>query len=101
MGRRIGKHLGLDVTTEQVVRGLQRLDRQGGTEGLYLWDIEVRHADVAHFAIGNQLGQCLRRLLERRGEVGPVHLVEVDVVGRQGARRLDSTPSRIHAGLAS
>ena len=44
---------------------------------------EVRVADVAHLARADELVHRAERLLDRRDAVGPVVLVEVDVVGAE------------------
>ena len=79
----IGEDLGLDVAAEQVVRGLQGFGRHGDPEGLHLPGVEVRHAGVPDLALGDQPGERLRGLIKGRAGIGPVHLVQVDVVGAE------------------
>jgi hypothetical protein len=83
-GRR--RHLGLDGAPGPVVQGLQVPTGRVALKTSIGGNVEVRHADVADLAVGNQLGQGLRSLHERRGGVRPTHLVQTDVVGGQGAR---------------
>ena len=87
-----GDHLALDVAVEQGVPVLHRdepleaLGRRGPGRVRDLPPVEVRAADVAHLALVDQLGQRSERLRDRRHVVGPVQLVEVDVVGLQPAQ---------------
>ena len=81
--------LALQVAPDHGVVGLQRGDpRQPAPLGdpLRLGHPPrrpVRHADVAHQALAHQLVQRLHGLLDRRGPVGAVDLVEVDMVELQ------------------
>jgi len=79
----VGQHLVLDLATEQVVGRLHCLHRQGPGELGHLWCVVVGHANVADLAFGDELPQGARRLGDRNLRVGPVHLVQVDVVDAQ------------------
>ncbi len=48
-----------------------------------LCSIDVRAADLAHLAFGNEFGQGTHRLGHRRSTVGSVVLVVIDVVGAE------------------
>src|SRR2546426_1266364 len=79
----VGKDAFLDVATEQVVWRLKSLDRRGRAELLHLRRVEVGDADVANLAGRLQLGQYARRFREGNLRVGPVDLVDIDVVHAQ------------------
>ena len=98
---RVGEQLGLDIPSEQVVRRLHRLHRARPRELGHLSRVEVRDADVADLAF-------VHELLKRRGglgkghlRVGPVHLVDVDVVDFERAQAvLDSAAKPGGTGIA-
>ena len=76
----------LDIPPEQVIRRLERVDRANLLERGHLAGVVVRHADVANLANADELVERLRRLGDRCGRIGPVDLVEVDVVGAERAQ---------------
>ena len=101
VGLGVGKHRFLDGPVEEVVGRLERLDRQGGAEGLHLLGGEVRHADVAHLAVGDERGQGAGGLLEGSRRVGPMDLVEIDGFGSQRPQALlDPVPDPFRAGVS-
>lgn len=71
-----------------MVRGLKRLDGPPLREVVDLLDVEVRHADVPDLALLDELLERTRRFGERDVRVGPVDLVEVDVVELERAQAL-------------
>jgi hypothetical protein len=71
-----------------VVRGLKRLDGQPTGEGVDLLDVEVRRSDVPDLALLDELLERARRFRERDIRIGPVDLVEVDVVELERAQAL-------------
>ena len=77
---RVWKDRRLDVTSEEVVRRLQRLHLQRAAEFIHLRGVEVGHPDVADLSGRHEIGQCAGGRREGRLRVGPVDLVEVDVV---------------------
>ncbi len=97
---RVGKDLRLDVSVQEMIRGLQGLHGQALSEGIHLCDVTVRHADVTDLASGNQLGQRVGRLFERRVGVWPVHLVEVDVVRVERAMERGEIASTVDVDVA-
>ena len=79
--------LGLDVAGPQRVLGLQggdRLDGVGAADGV---GAGFGQAEVQHLALGDQLGDRARGLLDRRARVDAVLVVQVDVVGAEAAQR--------------
>ena len=83
MSLRVRQDRLLNLAPEEVVRRLQRLDRNRGAKGLHLGGVEVRDPDVAHLPLGDELCEGAGRFLEGRGRIRPVHLVQVDVVGAE------------------
>ena len=73
----------LDVRAEQVIGRLERVDRANLLEGGHLAGVVVRHADVAGLANADELVERLCRLGNGRRGIGPVDLVEVDVLRSQ------------------
>ena len=94
----VGKDRGFDVSTEQVVWRLQRFDGQGLAELIHLVGVEVGHSDVTDLSRGHQFIQRACRHLEGGVGIGPVDLVEVDVVAAEGLEAfLDSLPNPFRA----
>src|SRR6185503_4306360 len=83
----------LDLTVEQRVRRLQRLDRRDRLGAAQLPDREVRGADVTDEAFVLQLGEGRPALLELLVRDREVDLVEVD--------RLDAEAAQAGLALAS
>ncbi len=79
--RCVRKNLPLDVAVEHVVRRLVGLDRAKLGELGHLLRAVVRHARVPDLPLAYQIGEDAAGLLSGRLRVGPVHLVEIDVVG--------------------
>ena len=88
------QQVGFDIAPEDVIARLVAVE--AGEAGLIgrgerqpqLPGAVVGRAGVADFAPAAQVVERLHRLLDRRVAVGPVQLVEVDVVGLQAAQRL-------------
>src|SRR5215207_9642601 len=82
----VGQDLLLYVAPEEVVGRLQGVELAALLELGHLLLVEVRDPDVADLALLHKLLQRPRGLREGHLRVGPVHLVEVYVVGAQGAQ---------------
>ena len=96
----VRQDLALDLPAEQVVGRLQGLDRAGARELGHLRDVEVGDADVADLALVDERAQRLGGLGERRRRIGPVHLVEVDVLDAEILEALLHTaPHEARAGV--
>src|ERR1700722_17446617 len=92
----------LDLATEQVIRRLQSLNRKRRGELRHLPGVVVGHANVADLALGDQFAQRARRLGGRHGRVGPMHLVQVDVVHAQhGQAGVDSSAQPFRTCVAN
>jgi hypothetical protein len=74
-----------DVATEQVIRRLEGIDRANLLERRHLAGVVVRDADEPDLALADELVERLRGCADRRGRVGPVDLVDVNVVGAEGS----------------
>src|SRR5439155_22449786 len=89
-----GDDLELDGPRAQVVEALlrddaeQMPDRGAGVRLRELPGREVAAADVEHLAGPDELVHRLPELVEGRGAVDVVHLVEVDVVGAEAPEAL-------------
>jgi hypothetical protein len=66
-----------------VVRRLKGLHPPVPSELVHLLGVVVRDADVPDLALPHQVLEDPCRLLRRRPQVGPVDLVQIDVVGTQ------------------
>ena len=81
------QNLHLDVARQNAVLRLQadqRLPTFCGDDQTRLDDLRggpVRHADVAHLALPDEVVQRAQRFFERRRVVVAMHLIQVDVVG--------------------
>ncbi len=69
---------------------------------LDLREAEVRHADVARLALPHDVVKRAHRLVERRIRIGPVHEIDVDMVGTQPPQALvdrgeDARPAAVAA----
>ena len=53
---------------------------------LHLIGTVVRHADVADLSLADQLVERLGRFLGRRTQVGPVNLIDINVIGSKVAQ---------------
>src|SRR5262249_43416303 len=84
----IGQDLFFDITPEQVVGRLQRVDLSRLLEFPHLVDVKVRDAYEADLAFRYESHHGLGRFLERRARIGPVELVEIDVVDSQVSQAL-------------
>jgi len=65
----------LDLALEQVVGWLDGIETGCGTKALHLCGRKIADADGADFTLLAQVRQRPSRLLDRRLEVGPVHLI--------------------------
>ena len=83
VGETVRQHVVLDLPTEQVIGRLQRLNRQRRGEFGHLLGVVIRDADMADLALDDQIAQRTRRLGHWYRRIGPMHLVQVDVVDTQ------------------
>src|SRR5229473_1592461 len=77
---------GFDSAFEQVVGWLQHMQRRNAAKPLHLADRKVAHADGADFPLLEQRVHCFRGLLDRNQWVGPMNLVDVNVIGSKPAQ---------------
>src|ERR671934_703099 len=76
------------------------MQRRNATESLHLPNTEIADADGADLALLEQGVHGLRGFLDRHQRIGPVHLIDVDVLGSQPPQRIlnllqDSRAARI------
>lgn len=76
----------LDSAAEQAVRDLVGLHRPRARELRHLGGAEVGDADVANLAFVDELVERRGGFGERNVRVGPVHLIEIDVVDSERAQ---------------
>src|SRR5713226_2175582 len=88
----IGKDLRLDAALEYVIRRLQTVERRYLPETLHLLYREVADADRADPAKIIETAQRLGRPLDGDQRIGPVHLVEINIVGAQARQRIPDFP---------
>ena len=77
----IGEDVGLDAALEQIIGRLQHMQRCHPAEALHLPDREIADADGADLALLEQGAHGLCGFLDRHQRIGPVNLVDVDVIG--------------------
>src|SRR5215831_8930288 len=103
----VREHFPLDLAEEQVVPRLYAVEagqpqRLGPADGSHeLIDEEVRAADVADLPLVDQVVEGAEGLIDRRLEVVPVELVEVDVVGLQAPQGGLDGGEDVLAGVAA
>src|SRR5437879_4092065 len=73
----VGKNLRFDRSFEEIVRGLQHVQRRDGAESLHLRDREIADADGPDLSLLIQRSHHVCRFLHRRQRVRPVDLVDV------------------------
>ena len=83
----------LDVAAPQRPLALQRGDRVHGGGATDRVDRRLGQAEVAHLALGDELGHRPDGLLDRHVEVGAVLVVEVDVVDAEPAAATPRSPT--------
>ena len=82
-----------DVATPDRPLALHGGDRVDGDGGAQLVGRHLREAEMAHLARRDEFGHRADGLLDRHGQVAPVHVVEVDDVGLQPVEALvDALP---------
>ena len=97
----VREDLVLDLAAEDVVGRLERVDPTVALEVGRLVRAEIGDPHVARLALGDELLERGGRLLEWGVRVGPVDLVEIDVVGAELPEALlDSLPQPIGARVA-
>ena len=96
----VGQDLRLDPATEQVVGRLQGLHRRVSANSAICAASKFETPTWRILPVVDELLERSGGLRERDLRVGPVHLVEVDVVDFERAQA-SSTPLRSHSGLES
>ena len=79
----VREDLALHPAIEHVPAVLRDVDATDAHAGFDVCLLEVRHTDEAGLARLHDVVERLHRLLERRLAIGPVHDVDVDVVGTE------------------
>src|SRR5262249_24867015 len=82
----IGEDVGLDPALEQIIGRLHHVQRRNAAEALHLPSREIADTDGADFALLEQSVHRLRGLLDGHPGVGPVNLVDIDVIGAKAAQ---------------
>ncbi len=91
----------LDLALEQIIGGLHRLEGRSGAEAVHLRRTEITDPDRPDLSLTAKVIERPRRLLERHGFVGPMHLINVDDIGLQPAQRiLELLPKLLRRGVA-
>src|SRR5258706_10286961 len=82
----IGQDIGFDAALEQIIRRLQHMKRRDAAKLLHLHDRKIADPDGADFSLEMQLVHHLCRFFDPNQRVGPVNLINVDVVGSKSAQ---------------
>src|SRR6266404_351891 len=88
VGTTVRQDVHLNGAFEKVVGRLQHVQWGHLAEALHLGNREVAHADGADFPLPVKRAHGLGGFLHRHQRVGPMDLVDVDVVGTQAAQRI-------------
>src|SRR4029079_14351862 len=102
--RAIRQDIGLERTFEKLIGRLHNVQRRNAAELLHLRNRVIADADRADLALLVERQHCLCGLIDRDQRLGPMHLIDVDVVGPQPAQRVlalahDSLAARIAKNL--
>ena len=62
--------------------------RAGQEPFLDLGQAEIGHADEARLPLPDEVVECAHRLVQRRTRIGPMHEIDVDMVGAQSLQAL-------------
>jgi len=84
----IGQNILLGVAFKEIVWRLGRVQRRDRSKRTHLLDGEITDSNRADFASLTTSGHRLGRLLDRRIQITPVHLIDVDNVSTQPAQRI-------------
>jgi hypothetical protein len=85
---RVWQDIVFNLTFEQIRRRLNRVDWRGGLETRHLPRRMIARSDGANPALVVELTKRSSRLFDRKEEIGPVHLVDVNVVGLKTTERV-------------
>ena len=89
------------LALEQVIGRLQHMQRRDAAELLHLADRKVADADGADLSLPEQRMHRLGGFFDRHQRVGPVNLVDVDMIGSKPAQGiLDLAQDPRAAGIA-
>ncbi len=77
------------------------MQRRNPTEALHLRDGEITNADGADLSLLIKHAHCLGGFLDGHQRVGPMDLIDVDIVGAQAAQRFIDLPQNPLAGCVS
>src|SRR5262245_1737284 len=84
----VRKHVLLDLALEQIVRRLDGGERRSLPEAIHLLRRKITDADGADFSLAAKVFESLCRLVERDGSIRPMHLIDVDDIGLEAAKRI-------------
>ena len=84
----IGQELFLDLALEQIVRRLYDVQFGDSAKARDLQNREITDADSPDFPLVEKRLHRFCRLFDRDQRIGPVHLIDVDVVGAQPPQRV-------------
>src|SRR6266516_4372320 len=84
----VRQHVAFDATLEQVVGRLHHMQRRSPSELLDLFDREIAHADRPNLPLPKERVHDFGGLVDRYQRIGPVNLIDVDVIGLQSPQRV-------------
>src|SRR3979490_2623116 len=64
------------------------MQRRDAAKALHLDERKVAHSDGAYFPLREQLVHCVRSFFDRYQRVGPMDLIDVDVIGSKFTERV-------------
>src|SRR3984957_12716621 len=88
VGAAVGQNFRLNGAFEKVVGRLQHVQWSHPAKALHLGNREVAHADGTDFSLLVKRAHGLGGFLHRNQRIGPMDLVDVDVIGAQPAQRI-------------
>src|SRR6266851_3172781 len=83
MSRAVRKDLALHPSVEHMPAILYDIDAANLHAGFELGEAKIRHADIAHLALLDDVIEGAHRLFERRVDIRPMHQIDIDVIGLQ------------------
>ena len=76
------------------------MQRRDAAKPFHLDDRKIAHSDGADFPLREQCVHCVRGFFDRNQRVGPMNLIDINVIGSKPTQRILNLP-HVRARLAS
>src|SRR5271167_3339535 len=92
MAERIRQDIAFYLTFEEIVGRLNRVKWRGAFETRHLFRRKIAHADSTNLTLLVEPTKCGGRLFNGDERIGPMQLIDIDVVGLQTVERILEFP---------